>query len=129
MSIPPGAPVPPLPIVGNLDSDFVNSLTNTIVIYDDDDERTANIKENVAIAKNQLLELVKQGRSVSEVLQEYQNKANEQADLRSEAQKELSELYQSGKTEEAKTFMEKVNKEFTESGITPISMSQPRKEK
>lgn len=122
MSIPPGNPIPPLPIVQGLDKDFVNSLTNEIVIFSDDDERTANVKENVAVAKNQMLELVKEGRSVAEVLKEYENTVNERAAARSEAQAELSNLYRSGRTQEAKEYMEKVNKAFTEMGIDPVSL-------
>ena len=127
MSIPPGNPIPPLPIVPGLDKDFVNSLTNEIVIFSDDDERTANVKENVAVAKNQMLELVKEGRSVAEVLKEYENTVNERAAARSEAQAELSNLYRSGKTQEAREYMEKVNKAFTEMGIDPVSLPSAKR--
>ena len=127
MSAPPGAMIPPLPIAGNLDEDFINSLTNTIVIYDDDDERTVQLKENVAAAKNQMLELLKQGRSVSDVLKEYQETNNERAAIRSEAQRELNALHRSGKTQEAKEYMEKVNETFKDMDIDPISPPQPRK--
>jgi peptidyl-tRNA hydrolase len=121
MSVPPGARIPPLPIAGNLDKDFANSLTNTIVIYDDDDANTVSMKENVAAAKMQLLEAVKQGRSVAEVLQEYQNSANEKISARNEALQELTALYQSGKPEEAQAYLEKINKAFNDLGIAPIS--------
>jgi len=126
MSLPPGMPVPPMPITQNLDMDFVNSLTNEIVIFDDDDEHTANVKENVAAAKNQLLKLVEEGRGVTEVLQEYEKDTNERAEAHSEAQMELSRLYRSGRADEAKAYMEKVNKAFDEMGIDPIALPRSR---
>jgi len=130
MSVPPGGFVPPLPISPEMEQDFAKSLTNEIVIFSDDDERTANIKENVAVAKNQLIEMVKQGRSVADVIQEYQKTRNEHTAARSEAQAELSNLYRSGKTQEAREYMEKVNKAFTEMGIDPVSLpSATRKAK
>jgi len=126
MSVPPGEMVPPLPISKDLDMDFVNSLSNEIVIYDDDDDRTANIKENVAVTKNQLLELVKQGRSVSEVLKEYEKQTNERAAIRSEAQVELSNLIKNGSTKEAKAYLENINKAFGDLGIEPITLPRAR---
>ncbi len=128
MSVPPGSSIPPLPISPNLDADFAKSLTNEIVIYADDDERTATTKENVAVAKNQLRELVKEGRSVSEVLKEYQDKTNERAAMRREAQRELAALYNNGSPEEAQAYLEKVNKAFEELGVEPISLPRVRKE-
>ena len=127
MSAPPGAMIPPLPIPGNLDEDFINSLTNTIMIYDDDDERTAQLKESVAVAKNQMLELLKEGRSVADVLKEYQETANERAAIRSEAQRELNALYRSGQTQEAQEYMEKINASFRGMDIEPVSLPKPRK--
>jgi len=126
MSVPPGASIPPLPISKNLDADFVNSLTNTIVIYDDDDERTANIKENVAGAKNQILDMIKQGRSVSDVLKEYQDTVNEHASLRSEAQIELRNLSETSSPEEAKAYLDKVNKALKSLGLEPVSLPPSR---
>jgi len=127
MSIPPGEMIPPLPISKDLDDDFAKSLTNTIVIYDDDDEQTASTKENVAVAKNQLLKLVAEGRSVAEVLKEFERETNERAAVRSEAQKELATIYENGSPEEAKAYLEKINKAFNELGIEPISL--PRQSK
>ncbi|HNX35032.1 MAG TPA: hypothetical protein PKM57_10415 [Kiritimatiellia bacterium] len=127
MSVPPGGFVPPLPISPEMEQDFAKSLTNEIVIFDDDDERTANIKENVAVAKNQLIEMVKQGRSVADVIQEYQKTRNAHTAARSEAQAELSNLYRSGKTQEAREYMEKVNKAFTELGIDPVSLPSAKR--
>ena len=120
MSVPPGASIPPMPIPPDLDNDFANSLTNVIVIYDDDDERTAAIKEDVAVTKNQLLELVMQGRNVAEVLKEYQEETNKRAAIRSEAQIHFNKLLRDGSPDEAKAYMEEVNRAFAELGIEPI---------
>lgn len=122
MSVPAGKPVPPLPISSNLNADFEQSLSNKIVVYDDDDEQTLAIKENVAAAKIQLLELVNEGKSVSKALQEYQDQTNQRYFLRIQAQNELSKLYKSGKKSDARRYMEEVNKVFTDSGIEPITL-------
>lgn len=127
MSIPPGELIPPLPISADLDADFANSLTNVIVVYDDDDAHAVNIKENVAVAKNQLLEQLKAGQSVSEVLKAYEKDTNERASIRIEAQQELNKIIESGSQEEAAEYVEKVNKAFAEIGVEPISLPRARK--
>jgi len=123
LSAKPGEMMPPMPIAKNLDEDFANSLTNTIVIYEDDDERTAALKENVAVAKMELLELVRQGKSVSEALKEYQDNANKQAALREEAQRELAELRKTATPQQVEEYLKKLNDALNEMGIEPI---QPR---
>jgi len=123
LSAKPGEMMPPMPIANNLDEDFANSLTNTIVIYEDDDERTAALKENVAVAKMELLELVRQGKSVSEALKEYQDNANKQAALREEAQRELAELRKTATPQQVEEYLKKLNDALNEMGIEPI---QPR---
>jgi peptidyl-tRNA hydrolase len=122
----PGEMIPPMPISKNLDDDFANSLTNTIVIYEDDDERTAALKEKVAVAKMELLELVGQGKSVSEVLKEYQDSVNKQAALREEAQRELAELYKTATPEQVEEYLKKINDALDEMGIEPIKLRSVR---
>jgi len=123
LSTKPGEMMPPMPIAKNLDEDFANSLTNTIVIYEDDDERTAALKENVAVAKMELLELVRQGKSVSEALKEFQDNANKQAELREQAQRELAELRKTATPQQVEEYLNKINDALNEMGIEPI---QPR---
>jgi len=122
MSLPPGVMMPPLPIPPGIEDDFANSLTNKIVIFEDDDERTIEHKEKVAQAKLHLLELVKQGRSVSDVLNEYQETTNERVEVRNEAGMELANILKNGTPQEAKTYLDKINKAFTDLGIEPITM-------
>jgi hypothetical protein len=122
MSVPPGMEVPPLPIPDNLDETFLHSLTNDIVIYPEDDARTVELKKTVADAKQQIREMVNEGRSVAEILSEYRRQMKEQAALRREALKELHALYRSGAVNEAKTFHDQVNEAFSKTGIPPIEM-------
>jgi len=126
MSVPPGAMIPPMPITPGLEADFAKSLTNDIVVFDDDDERMIEHKKKVALAKLALLEQVNQGRSVSEVLKEYQESTNERAAARSDAQRELAELLKNGKPDRAEAYLEEVNKAFTELGIEPIVMPRTK---
>jgi len=127
LSVPPGAPVPPLPIPPNIETEFAKALTNDIVLYEDDDERTVELKENIAAAKEQMREMVKQGQSVAEILTEYQNRANEEAALRRQAQLELNKLFRSGAVEEAQAYHDEVNQIFSELGITPIDLHRNRR--
>jgi hypothetical protein len=129
MSVPPGAMIPPLPIARDLDGDFAGALANMIVIYDDDDERTAQTKENVAVAKEQLRELVTQGRSVADALKEYQDTVNERAEIRQKAQAELNALHKNGKPQEAKAYLDEINAALQTLDIEPISLPQPRKKR
>ncbi len=121
-SVPPGKSMPPLPVPPGLDDDFAVSLTNQIIVFDDDDEKTVALKEEVALAKLDILGMIKEGKSVADVLKEYEQDNNERAAIRSEAEKELRDMLKSGKRAEAEDYLRSINQAFREHGIEPVSM-------
>ncbi|MDR3221344.1 MAG: hypothetical protein LBU46_04945 [Candidatus Accumulibacter sp.] len=122
LDVPPGSPIPPVPIPAGMEQEFAKSLTNEIFLYDSDDGRTAALKERVAIIKNELARMAAGGRNVAEALEEYQRETNENEAMRSKAQRELTALYRQGSLQKARDYMNEMNQVFKEYGVGPISM-------
>lgn len=117
-----GGGMPPLPIDDNasLTNAFLASLTNSIVIYDTDDERTVALKERVADVKNQLRQIYEQGGSIYDALMEYQNYVNEGARIRRDVIRNYRRLQAEASPEEAETYRVEANKALEKEGITII---------
>lgn len=114
--------IPPLPIAGNMDREFVESLKDPIVISEDDDEAAANKKRAVAKLREEVDELMKQGIGFSEILREHVRIFNSNEALRSEAIAELRRVRDEGDTEGTKMYLDKVNDYLESQGVAPISM-------
>lgn len=114
--------VPPLPIAGNMDREFVESLKDPIVISEDDDEASAEKKRAVAKLRKEVDELMKQGIGFSEILREHVRIFNSNEALRSEAIAELRRVRDEGDTEGTKVYLDKVNDYLESQGVAPISM-------
>lgn len=117
-----GGGMPPLPIDDNasLTNAFLASLTNSIVIYDTDDERTVALKERVADVKNQLRQIYEQGGSIYDALMEYQNYVNEGAKIRREVILNYRRLQSEASPEEAEAYRVEANKALEKEGIKII---------
>ncbi len=117
-----GGGMPPLPIDDNasLTNAFLAAMTNSIVIYDTDDERTVALKERVADAKNQLKKIYEEGGSIYDALMEYQHYVNEGAQIRSEVIRHYMRLRKEASPEEAEAYRLEANKELEREGIAII---------
>ena len=120
---------PPLPITddGTLERHLAMSLTNAIVIYDTDDERTVALKENVAQAKLQLKEVMDSGGSVAEALREYLAYVGENHQLRERVVAEYSRLKREVSPEAAEEYLAAANAELEAEGITPVTVQRKRR--
>jgi len=114
--------VPPLPIAGNMDREFVESLKDPIVVNADDDELAAEKKLAVAKLRQEVDELMKQGIGFSEILREHVRIFNNNEALRAEAIAELRQIRDEGDTEGTKMYLDKVNEYLQSQGVAPISM-------
>ena len=121
-SIPPGMPVPPLPISGDLAEDFAVAATNTIVIFDDDTEETVRHKEAVAWMKVDVAEYVKEGHSPAEVIQAITDAHNENAKIREEYEFYLSQLRAAGDTAGVETFVKEANEDLAARGLPLLTI-------
>jgi hypothetical protein len=110
----------PVSLGSDFDQDFGASMTNTILIYDDDTAETAAHKADVGWMKVEMMEEVKKGRSPTVILEEYRERHNEIVLFRGEVQKILSALKKEGRTEEAEAFVEESNKLLAPYGVKPL---------
>ena len=121
-----GGPVPPLPIAAgqDLDKELLVALTNDIVVYDDDDEKTVALKEQIAAAKFQLKEIMDEGGTVTEALLELQSYANENAKLRSETLAQYRKLLRENPDDPtaAEEYLKVVNEELVAAGYEPVTV-------
>lgn len=113
--------MPPLPNLSpdddSLNADALLALTNSLVIYETDDERVAALKEAVAELKVQLAEAVRNGGSVADILNEFRDWQNEGADIRFGAIKAIDAIEDDA---EAAAALEETNAALSGDGIPPI---------
>ena len=117
--------VPPLPISPDdeesLRRDLLAAITNDIVIYDDEDSRTQEVKERVADAKRQLAEILEKGGSVVEAIREYEAYVNEGAKTRAEVLAKVApEVDAIEDDAKALEYVESVNEALKKEDIPPI---------
>lgn len=106
-----------------LDKQFLESLKKPIVINPDDSEAVRNVKEAVAAAREEMAELLKSGRSFSEVLAEAKQVNKENHETRTKAMAEYNEILRSGDKEAAEQYLFKVNLALQQMGIEEIPAS------
>ncbi|MFA7175405.1 MAG: hypothetical protein WC340_18670 [Kiritimatiellia bacterium] len=123
-SVPPGMRIPPLPIPADLGEDFQASLTNAILIYEDDSEQTALHKETVALMKQDVATWVKEGHSPADVIKAVQELHNDDAKLNEELNYYLEVLRAGGNEREILDFMEEANKELDGRGLPRLQLKK-----
>ena len=91
-----GVMPPPLPMVGNAEKKFLESLATPIEILDTDSEEVRRLKEAVIIAREQIKQRMDEGESFEAILNDHWQLSAENAKIRRDAQKELDAIYASG---------------------------------
>lgn len=121
--------MPPIPM-GSEESmlrDFIMAVTNDIVIFDDDDEWTVKFKEQVADFKNELIDVVEQGGSITNALKLYENWINENQHIRRKVTDEYKRLKIEASEEEANAYLAEANRELEAAGIPTVNLGMERK--
>ena len=116
--------MPPLPISGNLDKRFLDSLKDPIEIGPDDSPQIAARKQTVIDARARMKELMDAGGSFSEILADHQKLFNENVKIRSDAARELQRIVDDGDTEGTRQYLLKVNLALQQMGIKELD--EPR---
>ena len=121
--------VPPVPISEedeeSLRRDLLVAITNDISIFDDEDERTQEVKERVADAKRQLADILQKGGSVVEAIKEYEAYVNEGAKVRTEVLEKIApEVDSITNDAEAVEYVESVNEALKKEDIPPIKLEE-----
>jgi hypothetical protein len=121
--------VPPLPVSEeaeeSLRRDLIVAITNDISIFEDEDERTQEVKERVAEAKRQLADILQKGGSVVAAIREYEAYVNEGAKVRSEVLAKVApEVEAISNDAEAVEYVESVNEALKKEDIPPIKLEE-----
>lgn len=119
---------PPMPEVSEkkMLTEFMIAITNDIIIYDDDDEKTVEFKEKVADVKNQLAQIVADGGSITNALKEYENWIAENKQIRDSVIKEYKRLKAEVSQEAADEYIVEANKELEAEGIETVNLGKER---
>jgi hypothetical protein len=117
----PGEEMPPLPIPEHDDlvKDFGNAETNTIVIKETDDDRTAMSKENVAWVKTYIAEAKRMGWTPAQYIQELEKTRKLEALQRNTAAQMMAEIEREYPNDVTAARAE-LNKELLEKGLKPL---------
>ena len=121
--------MPPLPPMRISNQEFMESLKQKIEILDTDSEAVKKMKQMVLDARKEILEQLKQGRTVQEVLKEHEKLRNENGKLRQDAQRELNAIFASGDIEGAKKYFETMNKALSGLGVSELRMPKTEAER
>ena len=120
--------MPPIPMISEdkMLYDFINAVTNDIVIYDDD-EQTIKFKENVASLKNEFARFIDEGGSITNAIMQYQEWIKECQSIRQVVIAEYKRLKNEVSQEEADAYLVKANKELENDGIPTVNLGSERK--
>lgn len=119
-----GFGAPPLPNMKNFENSFGDALKKEIVINDDDPDDVREVKERVKAARQELLDLMAQGKSANEVIREWQQMQDDNATLRREAALGVRELLAKGDRDGAKALCEKYNQVLEKAGIMKLEIPE-----
>ena len=99
-------------------------LETDIVVYDDDDEETVAVKENVAALKQDLLKAIEEGYSAAEVLNEMREDNNRRVRNRFRMQRELNSLLKSNMVDQAVEYFNAANEQLADDFLPPLVFSE-----
>lgn len=122
-----GAP-PPMP-GGVSDAAFMESLKTEIVINDDDPPEVRDVKQKVIDARADALAMIKEGRSLDDILSEHHKLAMENDSIRRECQQELKRLVESGDMEGAQRYRDVMSLALQQMGIAELRMPMTDEER
>lgn len=124
-----GGAMPPLPLGGDMDAEFLKSIEEPIII---DKNAPPEIQERQRIVRDARIEvkaLMDQGLHFRDILADHEKLFNENAEIRAEALAEARKIRDEGDTEGTQQFVDTMNAAFQSMGIDPIEMPKTREER
>lgn len=114
-------PVPGLDTV-DLDAEFQKAILSPIRILENDSPEVASLKLVVKETRAQIIDMIKAGdnRSIGEMLQEHIDINNRNAELRTEAVKQIELVRQKEGEDFAKDYLGRVNESLKAYGVPPL---------
>lgn len=128
ISVKPGQSMPPLPnLDASLEEDFLKSLVSPIVINDSDSEEVKELKAKVKETKAYIVDEIKNGGSLLDVLKAHQEEMERISDNHLMAIQEMQKVREEYGDAAAKEFVREVNESFKVRGIPEIELN-PKQE-
>jgi len=124
-----GGSMPPLPMSGNMDEQFLQSLVEPIVIEDTDSDEIKERKRIVRDARLEIKKLMDEGMHFTEIMAEHEKLFNENAEVRANAIAEAQMIRDEGDTEGTAKYVETMNAAFETMGIEKIEMPKTKEER
>ena len=121
--------MPPLPLGGDMDAEFLKSLEEPIII---DKDAPPEIQERQRIVREARIEvkaLMDQGLHFRDILADHEKLFNENAEIRAEAIAEARKIRDEGDTEGTAQFVDTMNAAFQTMGIAPIDIPKTLEER
>lgn len=128
-------PLPPSPPMSEaaLERMFETSLKQEIKILPTDSEKVKKMKEAVIAAREEIIQMRKDGRTVKEILETHEKMCRENAETRANVMRELREIRKTHGDEEARHYMTVMNLALQQMGIAevewPKTLQQRRAER
>ena len=121
LTTPDGALTPPLPPLGPRSSDvFADSLKRPIEISEDDTPEERRIKQLVMAAREEMLDELRNGKTVDEVIEDHCTYVDNSNRLRAEAMVRYKEMLAEGDEGLAEEFRVKANELLVKKGAHPL---------
>lgn len=124
-----GGAMPPLPLGGDMDAEFLKSLEEPIII---DKDAPPEIQERQRIVRDARIEvkaLMDQGLHFRDILADHEKLFNDNAQIRADAIAEARKIRDEGDTEGTAQFVNTMNAAFQTMGIDPIEMPKSKEER
>ena len=121
--------LPPLPIVDNIEEEFVKSLKVPIKIFDDDSEEIKESKRRVIEAREIISEEMKKGRGFREILDEHLAMRESNAEAREIVMESVIDLKKNGDPESLNKYLEKANEYLRNIGAGEVNEFPIKKRK
>jgi len=105
-----------------IEKEFARSILDPIVISEDDSEEVRMKKEAVKHARSEMIQLIKEGHSVLDILQQQRDTNEHAKDLRLTVTKELYKMRKEGASaDEIREYLNRANQILEQSGIESVS--------
>lgn len=121
--------LPPIPIVDNIEEEFVKSLKVPIIIYDEDSEEIKESKRRVIEAREIIREEMKKGRGFREILDEHLATREANAEAREIVMDGVADIKKNGDPEMLNQYLEKANGYLRNLGAREVDGLPTKKKK
>ena len=120
---------PPIPVAPGMDREFAKAMEKKIEIYPNDSDAVKEMKRQVIEAREQVAEMIKNGSTLKDILEEHQKLTRENQEILAKTQKELDGIMESGDVEGAKKYQQTMEIALQQMGIEGLKDPLTKKEK